>query len=168
MDIRLSPHEQRGDESLGRFDVQAEKLAFGALEAERQRQLVTSLPRVPAHGRHAGGKILASGRVRRRRLRASSRSKVELSQPLALLERCDQCRTTTELAHGLEDHFLDLVRWDIRLEPSTESEMQRGSLTLGNEAVGRFSYAVVRKRVGAAETEHEPRAHGLPERGVDV
>ena len=76
---------QHREPLLRRRQLAGQELALGAVELEREAELVATLPAVLRQQRRAGGEIGQRRGVGRRRLGALARDQVELGEPLALL-----------------------------------------------------------------------------------
>src|SRR5262245_9587151 len=129
------------------------------MNLERKCEPVPLFPTVRCQQRAAGDKIRQGRSIGRRSLGALAGNKIELCHAHALLRRTDQFDTAVDLINDLADLLLNFRGPSPRYEQSADPEMDRRSLTLRNERIGRLLDAVMQKCVGAIESERESRAN---------
>ncbi|WFU45399.1 hypothetical protein QA640_18410 [Bradyrhizobium sp. CB82] len=103
-----------------------------------------------------------------RRLGAPARQQVQLRHLHALLNRADQLRAVVEVAHDLEDVFLDCFRRGSRSEQPANMQMGGGAFSLRDQRVGRLLESIVCEPIGVGLGLYEFVSNSGPQVCMDL
>ena len=116
----------------------------------------------------AVSKILERRRIRCRELGAPARNQIQFCQPLTLVARRDQVRSTIQLINNFEDALLQLFWRNALCEQPPDSEMSLGTRCLRDQGVGSFLHAVVEKPIGIFRANDKACSDRLPKLAVHL